>query len=167
MDDYPGGYSIYTRSRSHGMIDLNSNHRNCVGHYSEGNHTTLDSWSGESEKEDLISSDMVQMYSSYSSIYLQEIRDINSYPEDNLEEWDQQYHKIQKRKGGRPRSKTPTEDVLRSRRRAANARERKRMDRMNAAYVRLRQVLPGSQNIISKKRQSIKLYNTLLIWKDC
>jgi len=35
---------------------------------------------------------------------------------------------------------------------AANARERRRMDRMNAAYIRLRQALPGSHNILSKKQ---------------
>ena len=41
-----------------------------------------------------------------------------------------------KAKRGRPPSKPPTKEVVRKRRKAANARERRRMDRMNEAFHR-------------------------------
>ena len=40
---------------------------------------------------------------------------------------------------------------------AANARERRRMDRMNAAYVALRAALPGHrEHILLSKRQTVQ-----------
>ena len=40
---------------------------------------------------------------------------------------------------------------------AANARERRRMDRMNAAYVKLRAALPGhSEHLLLSKRQTVQ-----------
>ncbi|KAI6221414.1 BHLH domain-containing protein [Aphelenchoides fujianensis] len=46
------------------------------------------------------------------------------------------------RKGGVRRYKTPSPQLLRSRREAANARERKRMNSLNSAFDQLRTVLP-------------------------
>ena len=40
---------------------------------------------------------------------------------------------------------------------AANARERRRMDRMNAAYVKLRAALPGHrEHLLLSKRQTVQ-----------
>ena len=40
---------------------------------------------------------------------------------------------------------------------AANARERRRMDRMNAAYVKLRAALPGHrEHLLLNKRQTVQ-----------
>ena len=40
---------------------------------------------------------------------------------------------------------------------AANARERRRMDRMNAAYVKLRAALPGHRgHLLLSKRQTVQ-----------
>ncbi|KAI6205257.1 BHLH domain-containing protein [Aphelenchoides besseyi] len=46
------------------------------------------------------------------------------------------------RKNGARRYKTPSPQLLRSRREAANARERKRMNSLNSAFDQLRTVLP-------------------------
>lgn len=47
-----------------------------------------------------------------------------------------------RKKGGAQRYKTPSPALLRVRRQAANARERKRMDSLNRAFDQLREVLP-------------------------
>ena len=51
---------------------------------------------------------------------------------------------------------------------AANARERRRMDRMNAAYIRLREALPGHQDhvLLSKKQtvQQVELCREYHAW---
>ncbi|VDK62721.1 unnamed protein product [Onchocerca ochengi] len=46
-------------------------------------------------------------------------------------------------KGGSRRYKTPSPQLLRMRRQAANARERRRMNNLNDAFDRLRTVLPS------------------------
>ncbi|CAD5228987.1 unnamed protein product [Bursaphelenchus okinawaensis] len=46
------------------------------------------------------------------------------------------------KKGGARRYKTPSPQLLRSRREAANARERRRMNHLNDAFEELRNVLP-------------------------
>ncbi|VDK72877.1 unnamed protein product [Litomosoides sigmodontis] len=48
-----------------------------------------------------------------------------------------------KNKGGARRYKTPSPQLLRMRRQAANARERRRMNSLNDAFDRLRTVLPS------------------------
>ncbi|EJW87215.1 helix-loop-helix DNA-binding domain-containing protein [Wuchereria bancrofti] len=48
-----------------------------------------------------------------------------------------------KNKGGPRRYKTPSPQLLRMRRQAANARERRRMNNLNDAFDRLRTVLPS------------------------
>ena len=53
---------------------------------------------------------------------------------------------------GRPRVCPLTEKVVRERRDAANARERKRMNQMTRAYSRLKEKLPNNDNIHSKKQ---------------
>ncbi|CAB4069764.1 ATOH1_7 [Lepeophtheirus salmonis] len=58
-----------------------------------------------------------------------------------------------KSRGGRKKStRPPSPEVLRRRRTAANARERKRMNGLNHAFERLRDVIPdlGSDNKLSK-----------------
>jgi hypothetical protein len=47
-----------------------------------------------------------------------------------------------RKKGGAQRYKTPSPALLRVRRQAANARERKRMNSLNTAFDKLRTVLP-------------------------
>ncbi|VDN02325.1 unnamed protein product [Thelazia callipaeda] len=46
-------------------------------------------------------------------------------------------------KGGARRYKTPSPQLLRMRRQAANARERRRMNNLNDAFDKLRTVLPS------------------------
>ena len=53
---------------------------------------------------------------------------------------------------GRPRVCPLTEKIIRERRDAANARERKRMNQMTRAYTRLKEKLPNNDNIHSKKQ---------------
>ena len=53
---------------------------------------------------------------------------------------------------GRPRVCPLTEKIVRERRDAANARERKRMNQMTRAYTRLKERLPNNDNIHSKKQ---------------
>ena len=53
---------------------------------------------------------------------------------------------------GRPRVSPLTEKIIRERRDAANARERKRMNQMTRAYSRLKEKLPNHENINSKKQ---------------
>ena len=45
-----------------------------------------------------------------------------------------------------------TDKIIRERRDAANARERKRMNQMTRAYTRLKEKLPNNDNIHSKKQ---------------
>ena len=53
---------------------------------------------------------------------------------------------------GRPRVCPLTDKIIRERRDAANARERKRMNQMTRAYTRLKEKLPNNDNIHSKKQ---------------
>ena len=53
---------------------------------------------------------------------------------------------------GRPRLVPLTENVMKARRDAANARERRRMNQMTRAYMTLKQRLPDNDSIISKKQ---------------
>ncbi|KAJ8318787.1 hypothetical protein KUTeg_003878 [Tegillarca granosa] len=57
-----------------------------------------------------------------------------------------------KRRNSRP----PSKDVQKSRRKAANARERRRMETLNAAFDRLRAVIPSAGN-----DQKLSKYETL------
>ncbi|CAG9535253.1 unnamed protein product [Cercopithifilaria johnstoni] len=60
------------------------------------------------------------------------------------EEMEQLKIKVPRRnKGGLRRYKTPSPQLLRMRRQAANARERRRMNNLNDAFDRLRTVLPS------------------------
>ncbi|KAL3990340.1 Helix-loop-helix DNA-binding domain family protein [Acanthocheilonema viteae] len=60
------------------------------------------------------------------------------------EEIDQLEIKVpRKNKGGARRYKTPSPQLLRMRRQAANARERRRMNNLNDAFDKLRTVLPS------------------------
>uniref|UniRef100_A0A0R3RRV8 BHLH domain-containing protein n=1 Tax=Elaeophora elaphi TaxID=1147741 RepID=A0A0R3RRV8_9BILA len=60
------------------------------------------------------------------------------------EEMEQLGMKIpRKNKGGARRYKTPSPQLLRMRRQAANARERRRMNNLNDAFDKLRTVLPS------------------------
>uniref|UniRef100_A0A1I7V6Z1 BHLH domain-containing protein n=1 Tax=Loa loa TaxID=7209 RepID=A0A1I7V6Z1_LOALO len=60
------------------------------------------------------------------------------------EEMEQLEMKVpRKNKSGARRYKTPSPQLLRMRRQAANARERKRMNNLNDAFDRLRTVLPS------------------------
>uniref|UniRef100_A0A914CN54 BHLH domain-containing protein n=1 Tax=Acrobeloides nanus TaxID=290746 RepID=A0A914CN54_9BILA len=54
--------------------------------------------------------------------------------------------KSKTRKSGGRRYKTPSPQILRLRRQAANARERKRMNSLNSAFEQLRTVLPAMDN---------------------
>lgn len=53
---------------------------------------------------------------------------------------------------GRPRLVPLTANVMKARRDAANARERRRMNQMTSAYMTLKQRLPDNDRIISKKQ---------------
>ena len=65
---------------------------------------------------------------------------------------------------GRPRVSPLTEKIIRERRDAANARERKRMNQMTRAYSRLKEKLPNHENINSKK-QIVDQVRSLLVGK--
>ena len=55
-------------------------------------------------------------------------------------------------KRGRPRVRPVCEKMMKARRDAANARERKRMNQMTKAYLKLKEKLPNNDKIISKKQ---------------
>ena len=55
-------------------------------------------------------------------------------------------------KRGRPRMTPISDNLLRQRRDAANARERRRMNQMTRAYTILKEKLPNNEKIISKKQ---------------
>ena len=55
-------------------------------------------------------------------------------------------------KRGRPRMTPISDNLLRQRRDAANARERRRMNQMTRAYTVLKEKLPNNEKIISKKQ---------------
>ena len=54
-------------------------------------------------------------------------------------------------------SAQPPLAILQSRRLSANARERKRMNRINCGYDRLRKVLPGYQNCQLSKMEALQM----------
>ena len=60
--------------------------------------------------------------------------------------------KSETKKRGRPRISRVSEKMLKKRRDAANARERKRMNEMTRAYHRLKERLPNNEKIVSKKK---------------
>ena len=77
-------------------------------------------------------------------------------------------HKRKSHKRGRPRLVPLTEDLLRERRDAANARERRRMNQMTLAYLTLKEKLPNNERIVSKKQivdQVIIKYSTVSVFK--
>ena len=77
----------------------------------------------------------------------------NEKKKDNLK--DEHINNIPKsetKKRGRPRISRVSEKMLKKRRDAANARERKRMNEMTRAYHRLKERLPNNEKIVSKKK---------------
>ena len=87
---------------------------------------------------------------------------------DNLKDEYEHINDIPKsdtKKRGRPRVLRVSEKMLKKRRDAANARERKRMNEMTRAYHRLKERLPNNGNIVSKKKIVDQVMITLK-WKS-
>jgi hypothetical protein len=77
----------------------------------------------------------------------------------NLEEGEEESYVSNRRRAREPTRmpRIPPLEILQKRRLAANARERKRMNKINTAFERLKRVLPGLENKELSKFESLQL----------